>query len=206
MCPKPGHARLCFQLFMTACVLLVSLNLSAQETPGATSVFKIALVDPGISYEQRIGNTQTVALQGVVRSRISLGYSDAIGTTSDIYFDPALNFQYRYYYNFGRRYAMGKNTLRNSANYLTAQTELQWSKRPLHSSGADEADRRLVHSLGAAWGFQRNYNSHISLDIQLGAEYNYGRTTIYPGGANRHYTWHGRFSETIRIQFGLWIK
>ena len=193
-------------LILAALIICFNINASAQETPVASNVLKLAVIDPGISYEQRMSDKQTVAFQGVVRSRISLGYSDALGTTSDIYFDPAWNIQYRYYYNFEKRFAKGKNTLHNSANYLTALTELQLSKMPLHSSAPDEPDRRLVHSVGAAWGFQRNYKSHISLDIQLGAQFSYGKTSPYMVSSNTRNKWNGRFSEVIRIQFGFWLR
>jgi hypothetical protein len=195
-----------FARILTILLLCQCLNTTAQDTPGAVNVFKIPVVDPGISYEQRIGHRQTMSFQAILRSHISLGYSDALGTTSDIYFDPSVNVQYRYYYNFDKRSEKGKNTLRNSANYLTALTVLQLSKLPLQTSAPDEPDRRLLHSVGAAWGFQRNYNSHISLDIQLGGEFLYGRTSAFPIGSDIRHTWHGRFSEMIRLQFGFWIK
>ncbi len=192
---------------ITFCIMIsFGVTAVAQEAPTTASVLKIALIDPGVSYEQKIGDKQTIAIQGIIRSRISLGYSSALGTTSDIYFDPALNLQYRYYYNLEKRFTKGKYTYQNSGNYLTALTEAQLSKIPLNPDASDEHDRRLVHSVGAAWGFQRNYKSHISLDIQLGGEFSYGRTTTYLVGANRQKNWHGRFSEMIRIQFGFWIK
>lgn len=94
---------------------LATLSASAQEVPSVQkNLFKINLLAPGVVYEH--GFTEKITLY----SELSVGfvYRESSFVESSSAFLPVLTEQLRYYNNFDRRLAKGKNTTRNSGNYV----------------------------------------------------------------------------------------
>jgi hypothetical protein len=89
---------------------LISTHCFSQniEESELSNVTKATFLNPGISYEKKIGKFQSLYAQAFMNTSFGLGYSSSLGNTSFIYFDPALAVQYRYYYNFAKREAKGK--------------------------------------------------------------------------------------------------
>ncbi len=111
-----------------------------------------------------------------------LGYSDAVGITSGIHFDPAATLQYRYYYNSVAREAKGKRTDMNNLNYVSFILETTLITQKFLLVDYTKKDHHAVKELGIAWGFQRNYKSRFSLDLNVGGGYFFAKTTTIDNG------------------------
>lgn len=196
-----NHKLICSFLFLFTTVM----TASAQDEVDVTNVTKITVINPGLSYEARLAKFQTLYMQGFASISGYFSYSDALGTESAFYFDPAADIQYRYYYNGMKRFEMGKRTEMNSMNYVTVMSEFIFSKMRLSTDYVDESKRRAISRFGIGWGFQRNYAQHFSLDLNLGLGY------LFSKGAN--YSYNGqRTTKTIsmpaamgQLNIGFWL-
>jgi len=180
-------------------VCLMNLNNAfAQEgnNYGVTNLTKISFLSPGFSYEQRIGRFQTLYGRIFLNPSGYVGYSSAFGTTSQLYLDPAITIEYRYYYNALRRGRQGKDIGMNNMNYLA----------PVFKTTFDaENSGRAIHKTGVVWGFQRNYRSRFSLDLNLGLGYSFakeGRTN------NGEITGEqiSEFTTVGQLNLGFWLN
>ncbi|MFT3749830.1 MAG: hypothetical protein QM768_16020 [Agriterribacter sp.] len=70
----------------------------------------------------------------------------------------------------------------------------------------DETRKRLVHTIGIAWGFQRNYKNRISLDLYIGPGCMIGKSTDI-NASGQYYSKIG-IAPTIvaNITMGLWLN
>ena len=170
------------------------------------SVSVLTIFNPGLSHERKIGRNQTLYGQVFMNTSIYLGYSAALGNTSDIYFEPALSAQYCYYYNAKRRSDKGKRTALNSMNYLTFLYEATFSDNRIDVSDYEEEKVRPIHQLGICWGIQRNYASRFSLNLQLGMGYFYTKVTT-PDAAGQPVAGHtGGLNTLGQINIGIWLN
>ena len=196
-------------LLANCCFIAVSGFSQSQEPDeivDVTNVTKFTLLDPGFSYEARIGKNQTI--YGQVFMNTSFTYSDYFGTDYSIYFDPALAFQYRYYYNGKRRQQKELRTEMNSLNYIAPVYEVIFSRAALTSDYYTEDNRRAINRLGVVWGFQRNYKDRFSLDVNLGLACKFGKSTALDYMGNPV-----SLSETAadvvglrQINLGIWLN
>jgi len=189
-------------------LILISTYCFSQDrgNPDITDVIKATFLNPGVSYEKRIGKFQSLYAQAFMNTSFAIGYSDALGNTSSIHFDPALALQYRYYYNSAKREAKGKRTEMNSLNYISSILETTFSKGSISSSYYAEKNRRAINILGIAWGFQRNYKKRFSLDFDLGIGYLFtkGTTIDYTG---QYITKNiGQFTTVGQLNLGFWLS
>lgn len=150
--------------------LAISINCFSQRKlqTDIVDITKVSFFNPGFSYEKRIGKFQSILGQALLSTSISIGYSSSLGNTSSISVDPALYFQYRYYYNYERRQEKGKSTEMNSSNYLSPTFRTIFSKNRISTSHYSEDYRRPINTVGVVWGMQRNYNNRFSLDFNVG--------------------------------------
>ena len=187
-------------------MVIVLAGFSQQEDVDVTNVTKITILNPGISHESRVAKFQTVYVQGFMNTSGYFSYSDALGTESKFYFDPAADVQYRYYYNGMKRFEMEKRTEMNSMNYVAFMGEIIFSKMRFSDDYIDESSRRAITRFGIGWGLQRNYAKHFSLDLNLGFGYLISKGTTSD--------WNGRLTtKTISVptflgQFniGFWLN
>lgn len=197
-----NHKLICSVLLLFATVGA----FSQQDETDVTNVTKVTIINPGLSYEARIGKFQTLYMQGFMSMSGYFSYSDALGTESAFYFDPAADIQYRYYYNGRKRFEMEKRTEMNSMNYVTVMSEFIFSKMRLTTDYIDESKRRAISRFGIGWGFQRNYAQHFSLDLNLGLGYLLAKGTSY--------NWNGQLTtKTIstptfmgQFNIGFWLN
>lgn len=197
-----NHKLICSVLLLFATVAA----FSQQDETDVTNVTKVTIINPGLSYEARIGKFQTLYMQGFMSMSGYFSYSDALGTESAFYFDPAADIQYRYYYNGRKRFEMEKRTEMNSMNYVTVMSEFIFSKMRLTTDYIDESKRRAISRFGVGWGFQRNYAQHFSLDLNLGFGYLLSKGTSY--------NWNGQLTtKTIstptfmgQFNIGFWLN
>ena len=121
---------------------------------------------PGVSYEQKITNNQTIHLAAFMDAAF-LSQTTNDHTEFKVLFAPTCSVAFRNYYNIKKRYQKGFNTASNSANYFAP---VYMGRYPL----SDEfVDHEWVNQIGAIWGLQRTGAKGFSLDLSLGAAYTF---------------------------------
>jgi hypothetical protein len=189
-------------------VLLFVQNALCQNTavPDIQDVYKLTFLSPGVSYEKKIGRLQSIYGHVFMSVNAGLGYSSNLGFTSAFYLDPAFTIQYRYYYNAAKREAKGKRTEMNSLNYVSSLYEMVISKNKIQTLTVSEVYRRPVHTLGLAWGMQRNYPKRFSLDLNLGLGYIFGKVTRAKETGELYTKNAGSLTTIGGITLGFWLN
>ncbi len=127
----------------------------------AENQFKINFINPGIEYEFAVGNDATLdfgaGLQFV-----------AAGSGANFYyaFIPALNAQYRYYYNMERRLEKNKRIEGNTGNYLALSGNLFTADVII---GNVESGTGTAGFVGPIYGIQRTYPKGFNFGMEFGA-------------------------------------
>jgi len=121
--------------------------------------FKINFLNPGLEYELGIGKDQTIAIgTGLQFGFNSAGYA----------FIPALNGQYRYYYNFSRRIGKNKRIDGNSANYIAASGTLFLEEVIIGNISSGDG---YFGFAGPVYGIQRTYSKGFNFNLEFGVGY-----------------------------------
>jgi len=185
-------------------LLLLSIFSFGQNKEGydVTDVTKANFFDPGISFETRIGQSQTLYGEAFLSTAIFIGYSSSLGNISSVDMYPALTLQYRFYYNGNKRASKGKRVEMNSMNYISIVTDASFYKDKRY----DLNKSRIMKTFGAAWGFQRNYSKRFSLDINVGIGYAFGKETILNYPDNYTDISYGDFTTLGQISLGFWLN
>lgn len=177
-----------------------------KENFGLVNMTKVTFFNPGISYEKRIAKLQSLYAQLFMNTSFSIGYSDALGNTSAIRFDPAATLQYRYYYNKGQREARGKNTKMNNLNYVSfiAKTTVITEKISL----VDHVEKIhwAINEFGIAWGLQRNHKSRFGLDLNVGPYYLFAKVTKQNSTGQFVTKNVDEFTISGQINLGFWLN
>ena len=190
---------LCISAFVFATIFSFGQN---KEGYDVTDVTKANFFDPGISFETRIGQSQTLYGEAFLSTAIFIGYSSSLGNISSVDIYPALTLQYRYYYNGNKRESKGKRVEMNSMNYISIVTDASFYK----DNRYDLNKSRIMKTFGAAWGFQRNYSKRFSLDINVGIGYAFGKETILNYPDNYTDISYGEFTTLGQISLGFWLN
>jgi len=94
----------------------------------------------------------------------------------------------------------------NSLNYISPMVEMVFSKRRVSVSNFVEDKRRPITTVGLAWGIQRNYPKHFSLDLNLGLGWLFTKVSL-PDGNGQPYTDHtNEFTSIGQITLGFWLN
>ncbi len=157
-------------LFALLATFMLSSFAHAQSSEEAqtSNVIKINLLQRfGWSWEIKTAARQTLYLQTGILPRLNLNFENRRLITSDFFILPGLDAQYRFYYNLQKRADKGKRVQLNSGEYLGPAARVWYSREPVRGAELRE-DYRFVYSLGGVWGFQRNLQSRLSLEYQIG--------------------------------------
>lgn len=189
--------------------LFFTLPLFCQEKntgEDVKDIFKVTVLNPGISYEKRIGKFQTLYFQCFMNVSASKT-STFGGDTYDYYYDPAFTVQYRYYYNEQSRRDKGKRTSTNNLNYLAPVYQVFFSQLPFNNS-VEPDERRPVHFIATVWGIQRNYNSaHFALDLNVGPGVLFTSTTYTdPFNGTKMTKSESQFAVYAQLNLGFWLS
>lgn len=150
-------------LYWVLCTNVIHAQ-NAEVERSVTSIFKLNFFLPGISYEQKIAQYQTIHLTSYI-DIISNTQSTNAGTSTNFYLTPSIAFEIRNYYNLNKRERMGKRTEMNSGNYLAPVYIGKYSFRN------DFGENVWFNQVGAVWGLQRTAPSGFSFDLNLGLGY-----------------------------------
>ncbi len=154
----------------TIALLFAFMLLKAQDHHHFTQpVFTATILAPGVSYEIPVSKTITAKFKTVVSAGISYSSGMALGTAYSLSAIPTASAEFRYYYNFQQRISSGKNTNRNSANYIASAGKYAISYTTFHfDDGSTVRSTSYYPNAGIVWGFQRNYRNRLSLDFNIG--------------------------------------
>jgi hypothetical protein len=145
-------------------LLLISLASAQSDKNVEDHQFKINFLSPGIIYEVGIQKNSTLNFQ--------LGAAFGLGLNSesdvDFGFFPIVETQYRHYYNFNRRLKKGKNTEKNTANYVGLTTVYTSGNAVLGDYDLDNSNNFFVRPI---YGLQRTYKRGFNFGIEFGAGY-----------------------------------
>jgi hypothetical protein len=190
------------------CLFSFSNCFSQEQNADVMNVFKITILNPGLSYEKAIMKYQAFYAQAFVNLSANFNQDASQETLDmDFYVDPAFTAQYRFYYNFNKRATKNKRVEANSANYIAADYEGIFSKIPISESYLEETERRLLNRMGVVWGFQRNYKSNFSLDFNVGLGYMFGKCTEYNNvEKNNISNTQGQVTLLSQINIGFWLS
>lgn len=192
------------KIFFFICSL-ITLNCFSQNNNEAdiVDITKVTFFAPGVSYEKRVGEFQSVYGHIFTSTFLSFDHSSSLGNTSFFSLDPAVNLQYRYYYNSEKRAIKGKTTEMNNLNYIGPVFEAVFSKKSISTSYVVENNRRAIYTLGFLWGMQRNYNSRFSLDLNLGLGYLFTKGTLENSTQAKNI---GQFTSIGQLHLGFWLN
>jgi len=123
--------------------------------------FRLDLLGPGLNYELGLFRNQSVSA-GLGLSTATYGEGYALGLT--------LNNRYRYYHNFNRRVAKGRNVSGNSGNYLAAAQSIFFSQLRL-ATDIEGPDDFNLGFYGMVYGIQRTYASGLNFNLEVGGGY-----------------------------------
>ena len=198
---------LIFRFSLMVIFLLSAQLLKAQKQRDTVlrDVTRVTLINPGLSYEKALGNFQTIQVHAFMNTSAALGYSSALGWSGELYFDPAISAQYRYYYNYSRRLDKGKRTAMNSLNYFAGVYQGVFSRAPVVTDNPEQRSRRGIHTIGAVWGLQRNYRSRFSLDLNVGLGYLFAKSTEQRNGVPVESN-YGAVTIPGQINIGFWLN
>ena len=188
--------------------LVISTHCFSQEKlhTNIVDITKVTFLNPGISYEKRIGKFQSIVGQAFISTSFSIGYSSSMGARSSINFDPALSLQYRYYYNYNSRQNKDKRTEMNSLNYVSPTFMTIFSKNRVSTDHYIENNRRPVNTAGIVWGIQRNYKSRFSLDFNLGLGYLFTTATLPNNTGQAVKENVGKLTSMSQLNLGFWLN
>ena len=149
---------------ITLCLMIITFQTGFTQIEPiqgrVTNVFKVNLLMPGFSYEQKLGLSTTLHFETYMDALIlGPGYENS-GYT--FYPTPSFKTELRTYYNILDRFKKGKYSAHNSGNYFSLFYQGRYSQT------GDYLGNQLVNQAGVLWGFQRNFPSGISFDFNFG--------------------------------------
>ena len=195
------------QICLFAVMFLTYHSFSQKQTTvDVTRVTRVAFLNPGFSYEDRVGRLQTVHFDAYLSTSAYYSYSSSLGTNAGIYFDPALMVQYRYYYNAAARESKGRRTERNSMNYIGPMFDVAFSKAAVTEQSLEEENRRPISTVGFIWGIQRNYKKRFSLDLNVGLGYYFTQGTELDYYGQPVKISQSGFTVPTNISLGFWLN
>ncbi|MEG2101927.1 MAG: hypothetical protein RRY99_10510 [Flavobacterium sp.] len=154
-------------LFLLLSVLFINVINAQDDAPIAVvkHQFKINLLLPGFVYEHGFNSKNTLYSE----ASLGLGFQ-ANSSNSNFAIYPAINEQFRHYYNLEKRAGKGKRTARNSGNYLAANAVYSFGSI---STNDNYREASSSFTLGALWGLQRTYKGRFNLEFNAGPGVNF---------------------------------
>ena len=158
--------------FLLVLSVLFTISIQAQDeavTTVAKNQFKINFLFPGFVYEHGFDAKNTLYSE----VGLGLGYRyDSYYGESNFYFLPAINEQFRHYYNLEKRANKGKRTAYNSGNFIALSATYNFQSI---STNEKYAEYCPSFTIAPVWGFQRTYKRKFNLELNLGAGVNFDK-------------------------------
>ena len=147
---------------------LITVTLFSQEKH-TENVWRINFLNPGVEYEMSTGNTSTLSISTGLGYSVSYPHTDKTVSSSGAItsFNPFLDIQHKWFYNFDKRKNKGLNITNNSGNFVSARFLTRGESLFGNSNGTDGLD----FAVGPTWGIQRKYGKNFHLLFDMGPIY-----------------------------------
>ena len=159
------------RIYLVLIAVLMSTALFAQSKAEKTQ--GVALNILGVQYynETPVGKQSTLIFHGGLAGEVAYSSSSLYFSDNELYYGEswassvrgALGVEYRYYYNLAKRAQKGKNTRKNSANFISV--DLQEYTSGLYSHNMDTKNIIL---LTPSWGLRRVYRNNLYIEFNAG--------------------------------------
>lgn len=161
-------------------ISLMTFSILFSQEKNTRKVWRVNFFNPGLEYEMPTGNNSTISIGAGIGYSISYPHSD-IGNSSGFItsFNPFLDIQQKWFYNFDKRKIKGLNTTNNSGNFVSARILTRTESLFGNSNGTDKLD----FAVGPTWGIQRKYGKNFHLLFDMGPIYYFdieGRKGFFP--------------------------
>jgi hypothetical protein len=187
--------------------MVATMRLSAQSPDTIMSgIFKVNVIAPGVSYERHTVNFQSIYAEWYMATSFGVSFSSSQGTNAFLTIDPAVNLQYRFYYNARRRSVKGKRIALNSLNYIAPTIHYILTKESVSDEFVTEPERRPVLLQGVLWGMQRNYPKRFSINLSAGPGFYFARSTTRRIDNLREDKSTTGLTLLARIRLGWWLN
>ncbi|MDE0535699.1 hypothetical protein [Tenacibaculum sp. L6] len=152
--------------FLLICSLF-AVSLFSQEKQ-TQSVWRINFLNPGVEYETPTGNNSTLSIGAGIGYSVSYPHTDhTAGSGFITSFNPFLDIQHKWFYNFDKRKTKGLNITNNSGNFISARVLTRGESLFGNSNGTDGLD----FAVGPTWGIQRKYGKNFHFLFDMGPIY-----------------------------------
>lgn len=172
-------------LVIVSCLYL-SLSFAQDISTVERVQFRLNFLTPGAEIEFGVTNNSTALLNAGLLWGIGSS-EDANGTIeTNFALLPIIDAQYRYYYNLNSRQAKGKNTSKNSGNFIALKGTYYFTESFLETLEGDEenlvTDESDLSVIGIVYGIQRTYFDWLHMGFEGGIGYGQTETdgTILP--------------------------
>ncbi|QMU66751.1 MAG: hypothetical protein GKR88_15675 [Flavobacteriaceae bacterium] len=159
--------------------LLVTFSLFSQGQK-TSKVWRINFLNPSIEVELPISSTTALSLATGIGYSISYPHTNIGGDSGFITsFNPFLDVQQKWFYNFNKREAKKLNISNNSGNFISGRVLIRSESLFGNSNGTDTLD----FALGPTWGIQRKYGKNFHFLFDMGPIYYFdikGRSGFFP--------------------------
>ncbi|MFZ9661409.1 MAG: hypothetical protein ACO29O_05970 [Chitinophagaceae bacterium] len=184
---------------------LISFKVHAQFTVETKieDVYKLNLINPGISLEKKIFKYNTVQANIFWNTTINLiKNSDLLTKQYNMFLDPTINIQYRHYYNYYKRADRGAIIENNGANFIGGMFERTVTRLPIQDKDLVET-ARPVFKLGAIYGLQRTLFNVVVLEGYLGTGYLWETKSLQTSDGNTTKYQSGSFGIFAQLNIGI---
>ncbi len=154
---------------LTVLFLCIIFNAQSQESKHVENIFSIkaGAIGAWISYEKAFDAKFTVNSEIGYEGGMLKGTDDKI----DYVFTTILSVEPRYYYNLNKRQAKGKNTNKNSANYLGA--ELLYVPDIFSATNRNNVYINKALSIIPKYGLRRSITNKLIFEFAFGVGYSW---------------------------------
>jgi hypothetical protein len=154
--------------FLSLLAIFLIAPLFAQEGTVEKSVINVQIGAIGFwgNYEARLGNKWALRAE----AGFDTWWYDSAKDGSGSVLVPSINIEPRYYYNIGRRHERGKNTSKNSANFVTVSLEYYPDAFVLGNLPSYLYVPNQLHII-PKWGIRRMIGQHFSYEAGAGIGY-----------------------------------
>lgn len=160
---------------------------------------KISFLFPGLSYEKKIGDRQTLLGKAFINFG---GHDRRDHTLPNLDIDPALAIHYRYYFPFRKSSMYSEH---NSGNYIAAFHKLWFSKKPYNYSESF-FKRHAVNQTGILVGKQYNGTERFSADFNIGIGYLFTKVMEYDINGKLFSSNYGKINGAGSLSLGFWLN
>jgi hypothetical protein len=179
--------------FIITIALFAGFGVKAQDNGVENSFWGVqtGLLGVWAHSEARLTNKIAFRTEAGIDAGFWYSKNNWFGENSGYALIPVLTLEPRLYYNILKRQTKGKNTVYNSANYLSLKTSVHPSFGIVSDNSEVNGDLLILPS----WGIRRSIGSHFNYELGLGVGYEY----IFPKNGVRG---HGEFAIGLNLRIG----